>query len=125
MSGRKPKPTKHLSLRLTDDERTRLFADAGRTPVSAYIRTRLFGADARERAIRIPAPVEADLARLLAVLGQSEIAVNLRELAEAARVGALPVTPETEHAIRSACDTVERIRSDLLKALGLRQGRYD
>lgn len=125
MAKRKFTPTKHLSLRLTGDERSRLLADAGQTPMSAYIRSRLFGASARELAIRVPAPIETDLARLLAVLGQSEIAVSLRELAEAARVGALPLTPEAEHAIRSACDTVERMRADLLNALGLRRGRYD
>lgn len=125
MAGRDKKPSRPISLRLTDEECSRLTADAGRKPVSAYIRDRLFGAEVRQRAIRVPSTGDIYVARLLAELGRSELAANLHELVEAVRIGALPVTPETEHAIRSACDAVERMRADLLLALGLRRGTYE
>ena len=125
MATRKEKPSRPISLRLTDEERSRLAADAGRRSVSAYVRDRLFGAEPRHRAIRMPATGDAEVARILAELGRSELAANLHELAEAVRIGALPVTPETEHAIRIACDAVERMRIELLHALGLRRGTYE
>ncbi|MGE3829512.1 MAG: hypothetical protein AB7F76_00840 [Parvibaculaceae bacterium] len=125
MAKRDPRPTRPISLRLTHEQCARLAAEAGQTPIGVHIRQRLFGSDARTRAIRVPTPRETDLARLLAMLGQSGIATNLRELAEAAHVGALPVTPETEQALRAACDVVEQMRNDLLHALGLRRETYE
>lgn len=48
-----------------------------------------------------------------------------REMLKAARVGALPVTPETEAAIRSACSATLDIRQRLMVALGLIEGGGD
>lgn len=124
-SRQRQKPTRPISLRLSDEERVRLVADAGRRSVSAYIRMQLFGSEARKRAIRVPVAGDIQIARILAELGRAELAANLHDLAEAVRIGALPVTPETEHAIRSACEAVERMRADLLHALGLRRGTYE
>lgn len=59
----------------------------------------------------------AALARVLAALGQSHIAGNLNQLAKAAHIDALPVTPETEQEIGNACAAVLAMR-----ALGLMDG---
>ena len=122
VARRKSERTIPISLRLTEAELSRLKAEASGKSVSSHIRRGLFGADARTRAIRVPAHSDAHIARLLAQLGQSGIASSLRDLAEAVRIGALPVTPETEFAIRNACDAIDRMRDDLVHALGLRKG---
>lgn len=112
-----------FSLRLSAPERAALAASAGGMALGAYVRSRLFGRDG--------VPLDAGgrtmdgqaLARLLAALGQSKLAGNLADLAEAARIGTLPVTPDTETALRAACATIQQMRTDLLKALGRRAGR--
>ena len=55
------------------------------------------------------------------MLGSSRIAKNLNELADAARVGALPLGDETDKALRRACDDVRVMRRFLLAALGIRE----
>jgi len=55
---------------------------------------------------------------VLAALGKSRVANNLNQLAKAVHTGSLPVTPETEEEIKSACRDVRRMRTDLLTALG-------
>lgn len=89
--------------------------------LSAYVRRQLFGEGQRKRAPRAPRIETREVAHLIALLGQSEIATSLRELAHAASIGALPVVPETEteKAITDACSAVEEMRSALLAALGL------
>lgn len=118
---RTPKTTP-VSIRLTDEERTRLSAHAGERSLSDYIRERLFGGDAQPRREKPPAPAARDLAHILAKLGQSELGPSLREIARAARAGALPVSPELEETIRSACHATVQLRADLMQALGLKEG---
>jgi len=60
------------------------------------------------------------LARVLALLGQSRISNNLNQLAHAANIGALPVTPETEAELAEAVRDVRTVRILLLTALGLK-----
>jgi hypothetical protein len=119
MEGWKGQTTKPISIRLTPEERGRLEAWAGRRSLSDYVRTRLFDNDVRVRRVHIPKNDACELARVLAKLGQSELAASLRELREAARCGALPVTPETEQSIRAACEAVDQLRLELMQALGL------
>lgn len=115
--------TAPISIRLTEDERIRLERDAQGSGLSAYVRKKLFGEpDARKSPVRMPTSSARQFAHILAALGQSDISANLRELSAAARTGSLPVTPETDEAILTACHAVERMRADLLKALGLREG---
>jgi hypothetical protein len=113
-------PTVPVSLRLTEAERARLQQEAGTRTLSAHIRQRLLSDDAdRRRQVRLPTTDTRLLASVLAQLGQSRIAESLRELADAARVGALPNDGESETAIRSACAAVHQMRADLIRALGL------
>lgn len=112
-----------FSLRLSFDEKQKLIEDAGRQSISAYIKSRLFDPDRPVKQARGLNPVKDQkaLAQLLGMLGSSRIAKNLNELADAARVGALPLGDETEKAIKRACDDVRIMRRFLLAALGIRE----
>lgn len=121
MKPRRPK-TRPVSFRVTVDEHNRLLSAAGNRSLGDYIRDRLFGNEAPPRRVRIPTSDARHLALVLAALGHSEIAPSLRDLSRAAVMGALPVTTETEVAIRSACSATVQMRSDLMRALGLIEG---
>ena len=60
------------------------------------------------------------LAQILALLGQSNVFGALKEMLELARMGALPVTDETEDKINAACADIAAIKTMLIKALGLK-----
>ena len=112
-----------FSLRLSFEEKQKLIEDAGRESISAYIKARLFDPDAPVRQARGLNPVKDQkaLAQLLGMLGSSRIAKNLDEIAEAARVGALPLDDQTVKSIRRACDDLRIMRRFLLAALGIRE----
>jgi len=113
-----PKP---FSLRLTFEERAALENAAGDQPLGSYIRYRLLGEGAPQprRHRRKPVQDQEALGRLIGELGKSKLANNLNQLARAANTGSLPVTPDTERAIRQACYDIQRIRLELLRALGI------
>lgn len=124
MAKRITKPTKPISLRLTEDEKRLLLDRAGSLPLGTYIRGLILadGSQAQRRRVRrARSPVKDDeaLARVLAALGQSRIANNLNQLAKAVNIGVLPVTPETERDIGEACADIKAMRRDLMHALGL------
>ncbi len=74
-------------------------------PLGAYIRQKLLGGDERpRRRHRKPLRDDLTLAKLLGELGSARLANNLNQLAKAANAGSLPVTPETEQALKAACD---------------------
>lgn len=108
-----------VSIRLSADERSRLEAEAGKRSLSEYIRTRLFGEDRRARAIPAPKIEARQLAHVLAVLGQSELAPSLRELLRAVQIGDLPAPEEIEVRLTTACNATLEIRRHLMTALGL------
>lgn len=122
-TGKKPPgaAAKPFSIRLTEAERRTLTARSGGRPLGAFVRDIVLAADARALRRSAPTPVKdhQSLARVLAALGQSRIANNLNQLAKAANIGALPVTPETEGEITEACTAVISMRRHLLHALGL------
>lgn len=104
-----------FSLRLTREERTLLEKQAAGVPLGRFIKTRLFGEERRapER--------KRELAQILALLGKSEYGASLRALAAAARIGALPLTPEAEAAVHRACRDIGEIKSLLMKALRIKE----
>ncbi|MEM7224445.1 MAG: hypothetical protein AAF495_15800 [Pseudomonadota bacterium] len=126
-----PKSTKKklpppVSIRFSDEERAQLRRDAGKASLSAYIRHRIFG-DAvtprKRQYLRKRRQTTLDhesLARLLGVLGQSELATSMLALAMAARSGALPVTPELSEKLDQACDEIGDMRRALIVALNLK-----
>lgn len=111
-----PKP---VSIRLTPEERAHLETAARGSSLSSYIRGCVFDAGFRSSPVRMPRHDERVLAQILALLGQSEIASHLRELSGSAKNGTLPVSPEIEAALVTACGHVAEIRTLLMRGLGL------
>ncbi len=119
---KRPSP---LSLRLSDEERAQLKQDAGSLTVNAYIRKKLFGDNTRLRKSkrhihRRPSMDHEQVAKLLGMLGQSELGPSLIAIAMAAETGSMPVSPELTDELHQACDDVRRIRSTLIIALGIK-----
>ncbi len=118
------KPLSPFSIRFTKEERARLEKAAGSRTLGAYIRDRLLSEDVGRRRVRGREPIKDHeaLARVLSRLGQSEIYSSLRDLAFAAKIGALPVNPDTERRLEDACVHIAMMRADLVRALGLHEG---
>lgn len=93
-------------------------------PLGAYIKAKVLSAPPLSlRRSGIAVEDRQALAQTLALLGRSHIANNLNQIAHAASIGTLPMTPETEDDLRDTLHAVQSIRSTLLDALGMREGR--
>ena len=116
----KKKTPPPFSIRFTFEERARLGKAAAGMPLGAYIRHKLFDGELTPRRTRGSNPVKdhAELARVLGALGASRLSSNLNQIAKAAHLGALPVTPELEEELGQACSDIRSMRADLMKALG-------
>ncbi|MEA3014806.1 MAG: hypothetical protein QOD42_3351 [Sphingomonadales bacterium] len=116
-----PKPLHPVSLRMTFEQKAQLEQDAAGMSVAAYIRWRLFDPDSPAPRTRGKFPVKDHLAltKLLALLGQSRIANNVNQLAKAANSGSLPLSPDTERALKEAATDIAEMRRLLLEALNL------
>ena len=113
-----------FSLRLTPEERSRLERQAGSRPLGEYIRSCLLGGQqTKRRASRAQFPTKdrQAIAKVLALLGKSSLGASLAKFAESARIGALPVTEETELMLRRACADIAAIKSLIMKALGIQE----
>ena len=109
-----------FSLRLSVEERAKLEAAAAGAPLGGFIRAKLFEGELTPRRTRKPAPVKDHmaLAQVLGMLGNLRLANNLNQLARAANIGTLPLTPEVEEELIRACAAVLAIRAELIRALG-------
>lgn len=118
-SGRKKTPPP-FSLRLSKEERQKLELAASGMPLGPFIKAKLFEGDLSPRKTRGQAPVKdhAALARALGLLGNLRLANNLNQLAKAANMGALPLSPEVEEELTATCAAVLVVRMELMKALG-------
>src|SRR5690606_8162679 len=103
------------------EERAQLEQDAADMALGAYIRSRVFDDSRPPRKSRGKRPVKdhAQLAQLIAALGNSRLSSNVNQLARAVNSGSLPVTPETELALLEACADIAWMRIALMKSLGL------
>lgn len=112
-----------FSIRLSFEERARLEDQAAGVPLGAYVKAKIFdGEDSPKR--KSPGFRAADrdaLCQVLAKLGSSRLANNLNQLARAANIGTLPVTPEIEQELADACAEIREMRLLLLKSLGARE----
>lgn len=117
---KKAKRAAPLSLRLSDQERETLVRAAGGASLNSYIKCKVFDGKLKPRRTRGQAPVKdhAALARALGLLGNLRLANNLNQLAKAANMGALPLSPEVEDELVATCAAVIAIRAELMKALG-------
>jgi len=115
----KAKPLHPFSIRLTQEERERLEAEAKGKPLSVYMRERLLGDGTAPRKLRRkPAADQAGLAKVLGALGQSRLANNLNQIAKAAHIGVLVLTPALIDDLEQACRDIRIMRDALLSALG-------
>ena len=116
-----PKYPPPFSIRFTWEERAELDRIAGREPWSRFIRKAVFGdsASKRRKLARQPRVDEAALAKALGQLGAARLSTNLNQIAKAANLGTLPVTPELSEELYEACADVKALRDDLIAALGL------
>jgi len=114
-------------MRFTEDERKTLEQAAGDRPLAAYIRWLIFKDEIPLKRTRGKKPVkdQKELAKLLALFGQSRIANNINQLAKAANSGSLPVNVDVLKALNEANKSVHWIRQTLIKALGLQGSKSD
>ena len=126
-SGSKKEYPPPFSLRFTFEERAILDKKAGNMALGAYIRAKLLDEDdiahrhIYRRKHKQPIKDHEELGKVLGELGKSRISNNLNQLAKGLNTGTLPVTPDTEKAIRDACADVQNIRSMLMVALDFQQ----
>ena len=109
---KRPSP---LSIRLSEAEHKRLKKAAKGQPLSTYVKSRLFDQNA---------PLRRDktaVAQILGKLGKSGLGSDFSVMVEAIRIGALPVTEETEVAINAACSDIRQIKSLLMTALRIKE----
>lgn len=107
---KKPAP---FSLRLTEAEKGKLLHRAKGQPLGGYIKGQLFSAKNANI-------TKSDAATVLAILGASDLALNMACIAKSAEIGALPVTPELTGQLEQACADISRIRFALIRTLGMR-----
>ena len=120
-------PKKRLSpfsIRLSEADRARLSLEAAGAPLGDYIKSKLLDGipEGRKRRKVLTIQDREALARALALLGRSELLISLQDLARAAEIGTLLITPETEAEISAAIALVYEIRAAILNALGHRTG---
>lgn len=110
-----------VTLRLTEEEHTRLKHLSEGMAISAYIRQCVFGSKTTRRKRRSHVPVQDQhaMAKALALLGQSRIANNLNQLAHRANMDSLIMDDKAYTQIQEAYDHVIAMRDNLIKALGL------
>lgn len=111
--------TRPFSIRLSLSERQRLEQEAGAQSLGTYVRARLLNG-ARRRRTGTAAKDTVVLTQVLGKLGQLQLSSNLADLAIAARVGAIAMTPELERELQTACHEVREIRDILMRALGFK-----
>ncbi len=110
-----------LTIRFSDSEWTALERSAAGRPVSTFARQKLIGDKAEKRqSTRRPQASDVLLAQILAALGSSDLSKNMREIAEGMQNGTLPQSDDIARDIRAACLAVEKIRYDLIRALGVK-----
>lgn len=118
-ADRRLKPLAPFSIRLTLEERARLESDAKGKPLGVYIREKLFADAASPRKPRRKASADqALLAKVLGMLGQSRLANNMNQIAKAAHIGVIILTPALIEDIEQACRDIRIMRDALLAALG-------
>lgn len=116
--AKRPSP---VSIRFSADELERLKAEAGSRSLNGYIRRRLFGSSAKTR--RAPSSARPDIAllsKILRNLGSWDLTWALKELELGVDEGMVLLDVETCSALRGACADIAAMRTELTRALGLR-----
>lgn len=120
-----------VSFRVTAEEKALLKKDAGKLAIAHYIRKCLFGNYVSPRAQRYlkkqktPQIDTQELALLLGMFGQSELARSMLALSLAAQAKELDITPEVSDKLERACDDIQDIKTILITALGVKPQNGD
>lgn len=116
------KTAPRITLRLTEEENSRLKNLSQGITVSAYIRKCVFGENTTRRKHRSYRPVQdqESMAKALGLLGQSRIANNLNQLAHQANMQSLVMDEVTLEKINEAAFHIAYMRTELIRALGLK-----
>ena len=101
-----PRPAP-LMVRLSDRQRSQLERMAAGKPLPTYAKSILFAEQDR-----------VSTARLLAWLGQTQVAAHLAIIANAAESGSLDMNEPVTKAVVKACSDIEFMRDALMQALG-------
>lgn len=112
-----------LSIRLSPDERARLETMAGKQPIGAFVKSRLFAANDNIPPQPNSRPIvneRVGFAKILGMLAQMDVFLTLKELLKAVGNGHIQLRPETESALNAACLDLAEIRRLLIKALGIK-----
>lgn len=119
---KRPK-TKPLSVRFTAEERAQLERKAGRLSLGEFVRKCVLDDSVSSHRKQQPLPRESIkiLAKILAMLGRTNQAKSLATFAEAAKLGTLPLTGETEALIRKACRDIAIVKRLLMQALRIKE----
>jgi hypothetical protein len=119
---KKTKRAAPFSVRLNDDERLALQNAAQGVSLGAYVKAKLFELPLETIPARNRAPIKdhISLSKVLAWFGSSRLPQNLNQLAKAANTGSLPILPETETALKFACEEVRDICRLIREALGFK-----
>ena len=127
-----PRGARPFTFRLSDDERAFLTREAGNLSLSAHVRRKLLGnavSPRRGRELsrrqRVPKVNQAEFAKVLALLGRSDMHRRLDELAMAAVMGALPVGPELIQELHAVCAHIRAMRATLMDALDIKRDIED
>ena len=122
----KKKPhTVPLSIRVTEDEKARIKQMAGDMAVGHFVRQRVLDGEDEVRPKRHckkqrqPKIDHVELARVLGMFGQSELAQGILALSLAVQAGELEVTTDVSEKITSACNEIHEIKHVLITALGI------
>ena len=122
---RKRKRPSPFCIRLSEAQRARLVSEAAGAPLGAYIKAKALNQPPlRMRRSGHSIENREALAKTLALLGKSRLSSNLNQLAHAANIGSLPMTPETEEFLYECLQDIREIRRLLMTALG-RQAERD
>lgn len=117
---KKTNGTSSFSMRLTQGQFDTLRQNAGSMPLSTYAKSVLFAEDV-QTVRQSPRVIDGDrmlLAKILAQLGQSEIASNLETMAREAEAGNLVVDQVERLCLLRAYAELKKIRELLLASLG-------
>ena len=115
---KRPSP---FSIRLTEAERELLELAAGSMSLSVYIKLRLFDDMPAVPRQRSTSKIDREaLCKVLAAFGESRLASNMNQIAHAANIGTLPVTPELVEELHTACNEIRALRQAILVCIGKR-----
>ncbi|WP_040616469.1 hypothetical protein [Roseibium sp. TrichSKD4] len=120
--------TKPISIRFTEEELCELKSAAGGLSVSEYVRRQLFSVNRAEIAATqchndrlSPLNRQKLLVQILTQLGQRDAFSTLNDLLSALQSGLIDASPELMGSLNAVQAELSLLRSDLLKALGLRR----